>query len=372
MPTPIDRPQTLSGTRLLQAITPFRERRVIVILGAPKHQNLGRLVSGILPRHDGTFLIEIGAVLSDHLPSLHGQHEYSLAVPASPAHATRQLFFSNQMVRVRWSRDNDPLQVICPLYRLDELRSGPLAAPPEAHVEYLSTVVTAQYGVPGTDPEHALSSHIYDAVGDFVSSINAIANAHCQVAREEWGILTPVYDYGAFDHFYLLIAGADAKRVVQERLALNAFRVGLGSPTYKMQDEATFRSLVSGETSTDDVVFLLRAARSYIEGGILNLALVQLAIAAELATGRFVRQEYARRRASTKLPAFATMLNREVSALAPPESQPDRQLLQVIDQVRTYRNNMMHEGKFAATVNDLRRWHAAVKSYVSFLRSLKT
>jgi hypothetical protein len=372
VPEAIDSPPALTGSWLLQSISPFRERRIIASLGAPKHPNLGRLVTGIAPRQDGTFLIEIGAVLSDHLPNMHGQHEYSLSIPATVSHAARVLHFSNQLSRIRWLRNGDPLQVICPLYRLHEVHAGRLAAPADAHVEYLRTSVTARYDLAGSDPEDALSNHIDDALADFISCINHVVGAHLMVAQEAWGILTPTYDQGSFEYVYLLVSGSDPKIVIADRLAVSALRVGLGSPTYTEPDESTFRSLVSGTREADDTVRLLRSAKSYIEGGVLHLALVQLAITAELATTRYVTHEYSRRQMSKKLPQFGVMLNREIGLLAPPGNPPDPQLLDRIDHIRKLRNELMHSAKFESSVNDLRKMHGAVKLYASYLQSIHT
>lgn len=378
-PTAIEAPPVQPATWLLQAITPFRDLRLIAFLGQPKHENLGRLITGLAPREDGTFLVEFGAILADHLPNLHNQPEYLLHLPETEAHAARDLCFSNQLVRLRFLLNGDPYHLICPLYRLQRVREGKTAAPAEAHAEYLKTVVTARYEIPGYDVEDALSSHVDSAVADFIACINHVVAAHLVVAREEWGILTPTYDHGSFEHLYLLIAGADPTKVMPERLALTLFRAALGSSTYTKEDEELFRAAVSGANKNDDAVLFLRSAKSYIEGGTLHLALLQLAIAAEIATMRYVHSEYIRRGVSkTKLQerqseiSFGIMLNLEVIALAPPSRPPDRQLLGRVDRLRKLRNDLMHNGKFGASLLELRQMHAAVKQYVAYLREIES
>lgn len=376
VPVPIEPPPPKEGTWLLQAITPFRERRIIVFYGSQKREELGPLVTGLAPRADDTFLLEIGAILGDNLPTVHGSPEYALSLPATDAHEARELFFSNQLARVRFSHRSDPYQILCPMYRLNDAISEARRVPSDAYVEYLKTAVTARYALSGADPEEALSSHLYAALTDFISCINHVVAAHLRVAREEWGILTPVYDHGSFDQIYLMIAGDDPGMIVHERLAISTLRAPLVGPMYSREAEAQFHAIVN-DPDPQDPLLLLRQARSYIEGGILHLALLQLAIAAEVETSRLARR-YDDRHAltnSSQSPSwskasFSKMLSQGLDAIAPASKKLDPQLLARIDRLRVLRNRLMHRGAFETSLNELRQLHVAAKQYVAWLREL--
>jgi hypothetical protein len=106
--------------------------------------------------------------------------------------------------------------------------------------------------------------------------------------------------------------------------------------------------------------------------------LLHLAIAAELATTRYVHAEYIARGVSkTKLDnskteiAFSIMLNIEIPALSPPDQKPDRQLLGKIDRIRTLRNDLMHYGRFASTQSELRELYSASKQFIEYLDTIR-
>lgn len=370
-------PEPNAESWLMQSIIGFRDRLALAFggVGTTKHENLGRIAEGLVARSDGTFVVEVGAVLHDLLPLPGSQHEYALEVPAERPNDAKQLHFSNQLVRVRYLRDGDPRHLLCPLYRLAEVRDGHTIAPRDAPFENLKTFVSARYEMAGSDADDALSSHLEPAILDFIGRINRVIAAHLLVATEQAGLLNPVYDYGSFDYMYLLIAGADPDKRRPERLGLSLHRNSLVTGAYTETEAATFYGYIAGQIEPDDVARLLRSAKGYIEGGVLHLALLQLAIAAELETTRYVHAEYLRRGVSkTKLDdrkaeiTFSIMLNIEVMAIAPVDMKPDRQLIGRIDRIRNLRNDLMHYGKFKVTQQELRDLHGATKTYVQFLK----
>jgi hypothetical protein len=376
VPSPIEAAAFNGRSWFLQSVVGYRDRLALAFggVGTTKHPNMGRISADLLSRPGGTFLIELGAILLDRLPSPNSDQEYALSVSNDRGEDSKGLFFSNQLVKVSFLSEGDPCHLICPLYRLPEIRERKTVAPPDAHIEYLKTAVTARYEIAGEDAEDALATHIENCVLDFIFRINRVLAAHLLVAPEEFGILTPSYDYGSFDYLYLFTCGADESKIRAERLGLTLFRTTLVGPRYNAEQTATLHEYLTGERQPDDVSRLMRSAKSYIEGGILHLALLQLTIAAELATTRYVHTEYLRRGVSkSKLDdrkaeiTFGIMLNIEVTALAPSENKPDRQLLGRIDRIRNLRNELMHSGRFSTSQEELRELYNATKHYVRFL-----
>ena len=376
IPVPVESGLIAGKTWLLQAIAEFEDRLVLAFggRGTTKHTNMGRIASEIRSRGDGTFLIELGAVLSDRLPTLNEQHEYCVTVPSDDGQAPKELCFSNQIVRVRFLRNHEFHHVIAPLYRLREVQENESLAPPNAHVEYLPTVATARYSIEGADADDALSKNLQGCIGDFIGRLNRVMAAHLMVAPDEAGILTPTYDYGSFDHIYLLIVDVENQKAHAERVVLSLFRAALIAQNYEKNIETRFRAHLAGEAVIEDVARLLRSAKSYIEGGVLHLALLQLAIAAEVATTRYIHDEYIKRGVSKgKLDArkaeitFSIMLNIELMALAPDDQKPDIDLVGQVDRVRRLRNDLMHSGTFSASTDDLRSLYESVRRYVQYI-----
>jgi hypothetical protein len=352
--------------------------RIVLIFGADglrKHENLGRLYSSLTRRSDGCFRIELGAILADRLPAVGQDEEYVLNVQLG-ADDVRTLCFSNQMVRVRYRDSNREMVTgIVSLSRLpDALKSA--RVPEAAHVEYLRTVTTAQYDLAGDDPEEALSVGLEPAIDDFIRRINRVMAAHLMVAPLDTGILTPSYDRGSFESLYLFVAGED-ESVQGNVLGLSMFRVSLVVKNYDAETAVHVRRVSAGEVEVDDVTQVLRAAKGYIDGGMLEFALLQLAIAAEIATTRFVHREFEKRGVSkTKLDrfrsdlTFSILLNVEVTALAPAEKKPEREVIAAVDRVRDLRNKLMHYGQFQSSATELRALHSAVERHVLFLREI--
>jgi len=282
VPQAIETPKPNPHARFLQSISGFRDHRALG-WGAPgttKSENMGRIAAELAPDADGTFLIELAAVLQDRLPSSESQHEYVLSVPDTQGRNPKEMCFSNQMVRVRFLRNNDPYHLICPLYRLKEVREGKTAAPTDAPFEYLRTVVATRYKLAGHDADDALSTDLEQHVFDFISRVNRVLAAHLLVASEQAGILTPSYDAGSFDYLYVLLSGANPANIRSERLGLSLFRTSIVGLEYDAEQTAEFSDYLSGVREPDDAVLLVRSAKSYLEGGVLHLALLQLAIAA--------------------------------------------------------------------------------------------
>jgi hypothetical protein len=117
----------------------------------------------------------------------------------------------------------------------------------------------------------------------------------------------------------------------------------------------------------DDLTRIIHMARCYTEGGMFEFALLQLVIAAEVATVRFVAHM------PGKVPSnagFATLLKTDVPKLCPQGMKPDAALIDRIDVARKRRNKVMHEAAFAASREYLRALHDDVQAYVEHLNAV--
>jgi hypothetical protein len=379
-PKPVAESHTDGYSWLLNAFTAHTDR-VVLSFGAEgtnKHESLGRLYSDLRPRQGGMFRVELGAILSDRLPAVGEFEDYVLQVRLDEVEEPRFLCFSNQMMRLRYcDADGEMVTGMVPLARAAQAMTD-AKIPAGAHLEYLRTVVTAQYDLAGDDAEDALAAHLEPAIDDFIRRINRVLAAQLMVAPLDTGILTPSYDRGSFESLRLLIAGNE-ERLQGNVLGLSVFRVALVVKRCDVGSTERVRRVAGHLEPVDDVAQLLRAAKGYLDGGQLEFALLQLAIAAEIATTRFVHHEYERRGVSkTKLERFRTdltfsiLLNVELMALAPESAKPDRDVIGAVDRVRDLRNKLMHYGQFETTSAELRTLHGSVQKHVEYLRYLAT
>jgi hypothetical protein len=228
--------------------------RVVLAFGAPgirKDQSMGRLYSSLRRRSDGCFRIELGATLADKLPALESD-EYLLDVRLDSEDHGKKLCFSNQMVRLRYKdADGEMLTGITPLVHLQRAFETP-GVPTATHIEYLPTMVTAQYELAGEDAEDALSAGLETAIDDFIARINRMLAAHLMVAPLDTGILTPTYDRSTFESFFLLVTGEE-ERLEGNVLGLSLFRVGRVVKNYDAEVSSRIRSLAAAEEKVDDV-----------------------------------------------------------------------------------------------------------------------
>ena len=129
-----------------------------------------------------------------------------------------------------------------------------------------------------------------------------------------------------------------------------------------------------GTRPIDDISRLLNSGKSYIEAGLLEFALLQIIIAAEIATTRFIdKMLQAAGVSKSKLNdyradlTFSQKLNIYLFALCPPGMKPQRQLIGSIDRGRKLRNDVMHEGVFNANRDEIYSLYVDIVKYLEFL-----
>jgi hypothetical protein len=379
----LELPQAPEGTNLegqswlLSAFSRFPDHSICGF-GAPgltKADQL-RLFQEIDPKDGGVFTIEIGAILPDRFSSLSGQMDYALEVAESGDGDGLRVCISNQMCLLRYKLSNDDFgHALCPRFVLEKVMSDETyEVPDDAHVEYLSTLATCRFDIAGEDADDALELHIEDCLGKLMGAINRLVSAHLMLSDEHHPILSPVYDQNSFDHLYLLIEGRNADAIGVQRISPNAFRSALYVPEYDEEQSERFLAYASGAAEVDDVTRIMKTAKAYLDAGVVEFSLLQLAIAAEIATHRFVSRSLVSAGVSKgkldsmqKEMTFSRALNIDVMALCPPGLKPNRGLLGDVDRVRRLRNGVMHEADLNATRDELLGLIGRTEEYVGHL-----
>lgn len=381
IPIELALPETPEGSNLegkswlLCAFGRFPDRRICGF-GAPgltKGDDL-RLFEDIEPKDEG-YTVELGAILPDRFSSLNGQLDY--VVDALDAEGDSvQVCVSNQMCRLRYKLDGETfVHALCPRFKLDDvIADESLLVPEDTHVEYLSTVVTCRFEIPGDNANDALEAHLEDCIERMMGVLNRLVSAHLMLSDEQHPILVPAYEQGSFDHLYFMIEGKYSDQFGAHRITPNAHRNALNVPNYEEEEAERFIAYANGAARVDEVVRVMKTCRGYLDGGLIEFALLQLAIAAEKATHRFVSKTLVFSGVSkTKLDdmqkemTFSRALNVDVMALCPPGLKPDRDLLGQVDKVRRHRNDFMHEASFQVTKNELRNLYQKTEEYIQHL-----
>lgn len=361
---------------LLRAAASFPDRLVLAF-GAPgtkKDDSLGRLFSDLQPIDGEYFEIELAAILHERLPCPADALEY--VVEVSDTSAIGGIYcLSNVMNIIRYRKGDRDRHTICPAgattkfveEHIDECGDSP-------HIEFVPSVVTARYKLPGVDAEEALSEGLESAVDDFIGGINKVVAAHLvSIDPQTLGILTPVYDRGSFSWIYMLIRGAD-DGVGAERIATSLLRTTLVPKRYDEERWNQFLAVARGEHDLDLAYKAVRTAESYIQAGSFEYALLLCAVAVEIGTTRFVLERLQGAGVSkTKLASvendltFNLMLNTQVVALSPAENKPDMGMIGEIDRIRRLRNDFMHRGEFNISRTEIVRLTKVAEEYLDYL-----
>jgi len=334
------------------------------------------LFQDISPCPDDTYELEMGVVLPDLLPNLDGVPEFVVDVALESDQL--RLFLSNAMGVVRFHIDREPYHALFPLYAPENLARypGPVDLTQLAF-EPLNTMATARWRLPWPQDQ----SDVLDALGactqDLVEALNRLAGALLDSLGEQLHFISPAHDRGSLGVAYLVLRGADPDQFAHARFLLSFRRAQVDPHSCSPEVSRRTRDILAAGHPADTVRTLLYAARSYRSAGIPQFALLQLAMAAEIATAQFVRTGWLARGVSRKKLkeyehdiGFAEMLNVHLFALCPPERRPDRSLVGEVDRVRRCRNDLVHEAIFELSDKDWARMFSAVERYIALLADL--
>ena len=296
------RPEAPSGsifdeqTWFLRGASSWPTYRVFVpaAFEADTDVSMVRLFQGLGENGETRIKVELSAVLPDRFPDLDGSQEYSLGI-SGVASADEVLCVSNQMRRVRFVEDGKDYHVFMPhsLAASDEFREFATAiGNPEivdAPLEHLTTAVSMRFDslLPTTDKQ------VVRTVGDlcdrFIRCVNLWCKANTAVLGDLSGLVSPAYGIGQLKTLYVIAGNAEG-RLAHGQLATTGIKSGYSARSLTAEESVRLVSILSGKGEIDEGAAMLFSARSYIASGMDDFALLQLAVAAEMATKRFVRR----------------------------------------------------------------------------------
>ncbi len=366
----------------LCALSVFGDDTILTFgeLGLDKGTDLGAVFKGIRPRGNSEFTLELAAILPDRWPCFEGKPDRAVRVPLYYGEEI-EVCVSNQMLRLRYTVGNTFCHALCPGFFFKDIAArakGPI--PSNAHLEFLSTMVSSRFLIRGENPGAALEANINRCVDRFLEALNAMLSAHMMIEDRGKLMLRQAIDRSVLSDLYLVLQGADPNRYAMNRICLNPYRTPLLDRNYNSEETRRFEAYVVGQEKDDIVVHVLDSANSYLEAGLFEQAMLQIALAAEIATTRFLHEalihrdwEEGRPDGSTgrDLP-FARMLNEMVPAHCPPDGQPSPSLMSDMNRIRDLRDDLIQENALGASVSEMYRLHARAWQYMSFLEQAAT
>jgi len=390
-------PSLAGKSWLLSAASRLKDRDVYAFAdpSIKKDLKLGRVFSNISPKDIDEFTLELGVALPDLFPNLEDKPEFAVEIPSGGEKYL--LCVSNRMAKLRFVEGSDYCHIIIPASSEGtkteekndgkaEVPSAPTAGeiqisspksfsiPESAHAEFLKTTVTVRFTIHGVDVEDALSKELENKILLFIDLLNKFALANLMVKKDQPGITTPIYDRQTFDSMYMIVQGKEEEKIGLGRIALNLAKLNLNPASYTPLESKTLTDYLNGENEVDEAQRFLLSAKSYMDGGLLHASLLHLAIAAEIATTRYVRiKMLAAGISKTKLGeisedlTFSKMLNVDVFLVSPADKKPDKDLVGKINEIRRMRNKLMHEGFFDADNVKLREMYLSARAFISYL-----
>ncbi|WP_437999674.1 hypothetical protein WMF26_06905 [Sorangium sp. So ce185] len=361
---------------LLSSISTFADHQVLAFFedGDSSASNLGSHFSRVSPKSDGTFDLELGAVLPDWLPNIEDDRaEYTLEVRAGDGNLY-EICVSNQMGRMSYLREEKQYHILFPRHKLWRAYAADFAkVPADAPEVATRSVATARFSIEGINAVEALENHVKRCQRTLIECLNNIATSVVALTRASFPtLLAPIYDESTFDAFYLLLRGERTDLITSWRV-VSSLRQAMRRPSMRFDADTASRMRASLKEAgkLDDLTRVIHMARCYAEGGLLEFALLQLVIAAEVATDRFVAQMRGKTKRSSGA-GFATLLNVELPRLCPTSMKPDAVLIGRLDLARQQRNKVMHEAVFAASREYIRALHDDVQAFVEHLNGVLT
>lgn len=243
-----------------------------------KDASLGRLFSELEPTADGNFFLELGVTLPDLLPCIDAESEYVLDLQAEDNSPAR-LAFSNQMVRVNYVHAGSNYHAIFPFRGLPKAASFGLPLPENPPFQRLRTTATMRFTISGTDAEDALEENIEKCIGDFASALNKALSAFQVLDIARFSTLSTAYESRSFPLLYLVIHGKDQNLRKYSRVAPHSGKIALNPPILSQKDASHLADYLSGKKSVDPAKQMIAMARSSLESGLLQSALLQMVIA---------------------------------------------------------------------------------------------
>jgi hypothetical protein len=377
-------PKATEGFRekcwLLSACSTYRQLELYGFLaeGITKDESLGKLFADIEPKDDGTFDLELALTLPDLFPNMETKLEYFLEVSDSEGQK-ETVAVSNQMARIRYKRSEQDYLALLPRYKLgrgDWFQK--VGIPENSPVDLLKTTVAWRSYISGTTAEHAIESNLEERIERFVSLLNRFLSANLAISREDQPpYLTPSYSRSTFDFIYFILQGKVEDKFAHGRISANLKTITLNPDNVDSSQLVTLLRIARGEENLAVSRALLYSARSFLRSGSLPYALLQMVVAAEIATTRYIHRRWIETGVSkSKLQdyekdvTYSQMLNIHIVALTPDSKKPDSSLLGEMNLARSMRNDSMHEGVFTVRQEELESLYSSTRKYLDYIDSL--
>ncbi len=342
-----------------------------------KHESLGRIFGDLEPDAEGNFILELGVTLPDILPNLEGNPDYTVEVALSNGDL-RLLSISNRMILLHYERDGKQLHAIFPNEKLDAVKqSETFKIPPAASPQHLRTTVTSRFKISGTDAEDALERNIEISIFNFMESLNKLRSSIQTLPSQDLSILSTRYESQSFPYFYMIVQGDPPTNLQHGKISTHIGRVALMANPIPADESDLLLSYLNGTRTIDPVMETMGAAKSSLDSGLLNHALLMMVIAAEMATSRYVKQKLLERGVSKSKwdesktdVTYSQMLNLHLFALAPASLKPHRSLVGEMNKARTLRNKLMHEGEFASSKEDVQLLFSQTTRFLDYISKI--
>jgi hypothetical protein len=341
-----------------------------------KDASLGVLFEEIRPDNDGSFELEIGAILPDLFPNIDSKPEYVLAVDM--AGTTRDVCFSNIMSRLRFTKDEHLLHALTPRRSLSKVRDGEYDfIPPEASVELLRTFATCRYSIKGDNAEEALENSFESCIHDLIERLNKVLKAMPFVDMGLGRVYSIAYSRAGFSCFYFILKGEDEEKLGHGWISPHVGRTLLNPPDLDAEHSSELRQYLAGTRAVDDVEAILHSAQTFLDGGVLDYTLLLSVIAAEVVTQRYVYERLSSSVSKTKLNksqrdlTYSLMLNVILPSLVPDGQEIAPELIEELNRGRRLRNNLMHEGAAPTDAHEITNLLAATHNYVEQVRKIR-
>lgn len=365
-------------TLLLSSVLNSNAYNTLIFL-APhmvKDPSIGQLFERIEPDKNSQFTIEVGVELPDMLPNINDQADYAAEINLDGD--CRTLCVSNQMLRIDYLQEEELRIAILPSSNLPLLDDKKIEIPngSDAPVKHLKTMVSSRYVISGKTAEAALENDIQGVIDSLLELVNTfLQSIQMLCSGNEYPALPSSYDQSSFDYLFLAIHGKDMHQNAFQRLALNFGKVSLNPKTLIESETIQLREYLSGTLPFDDAHLMMNSAKSALDGGLIKMALLQMVIAAEIATNRAVKRLLLKNGVSnTKLQkyeremSYAQMLNISLVSLLPKSQKLKDDTLGDLNRARDCRNKLMHEGVMLSDRAELLRLFQSTREFLEHLK----
>jgi hypothetical protein len=212
---------------------------------------------------------------------------------------------------------------------------------------------------------------------DMIERLNRLLKIMPFVDLAEGRVCSVAYSRANLPPFYFILKEDSEENLGHGWISPHVGKTMLNPSNLPFEQVALLTAYLGGRKNVDDVQAFLYAARTFLDGGVNEYVLLLSAIAAEVATQRFVEKRLLASSVSkTKLLeaekdlTYSLVLNIVLFAVTPENRKPDKELVGKMNRARSLRNDYMHEGKLPTDQKELVDLFKNTKRFVQYLRDL--